>query len=409
MPIMKRRRWLLAAAILSLVLAACTSTASQRGSGTGTTAAAAGSGSGEPGGLRVVRHVWVIELENQGYAQSFGTPSADPYLAQTLPRMGALLENYYAIGHSSADNYIAEVSGQAPNIATQSDCPVWTPFPGAAVAGPYHQVLGEGCVYPAAVPTLGNQLSAAGRSWAAYLQDMGNDPARDHTVATARGPACGHPATWAVDHTQNADQGDQYAARHDGFTFFTSVTASQAFCAAHILSFRPLPSGLAQASTTPAFSFIAPDLCNDGHDSPCVTGAPGGLAQADAFLARWVPTIMAAPAYRDGGLIVITFDEGSDAAACCGETPGISPSHPNVPLPGKPTRPRPHRRGPAVPADPAGHRQHRGLQPLLAAALDRGHLRPAAPRRRGHAAGQVLRPGHIRLMKGRPAHRLCIR
>jgi hypothetical protein len=29
---------------------------------------------------------------------------------------------------------------------------------------------------------------------------------------------------------------------------------------------------------------------------------------------------MAAPAYRDGGLIVITFDEGSDAAACCGET-----------------------------------------------------------------------------------------
>jgi phosphatidylinositol-3-phosphatase len=332
-PIMKRRRWLLAAAILSLVLAACTSTASQRGSGTGTTAAAAGSG--EPGGLRVVRHVWVIELENQGYAQSFGTPSADPYLAQTLPRMGALLENYYAIGHSSADNYIAEVSGQAPNIATQSDCPVWTPFPGAAVAGPYHQVLGEGCVYPTAVPTLGNQLSAAGRSWAAYLQDMGNDPGRDHTVATARGPACGHPATWAVDDTQKAQKGDQYAARHDGFTFFTSVTANRAYCAAHILSFRPLPGDLAQASTTPAFSFIAPDLCDDGHDAPCVTGARGGLAQADAFLARWVPAIMTAPAYRGGGLIVITFDEGSDSAACCGETPGISPSHPDVPLPGK--------------------------------------------------------------------------
>jgi phosphatidylinositol-3-phosphatase len=334
-PSMKRRRWLLAAAVLPLVLAACTSTASQRGSGTGATAAAAGSGSGEPAGLRAVRHVWVIELENQGYAQSFGTPSADPYLARTLPRMGALLENYYAIGHSSADNYIAETSGQAPNIATQSDCPVWMPFPGAAVAGPYHQVLGEGCVYPAAVLTLGNQLSAAGRSWAVYLEDMGNDPARDHTVATARGPACGHPATWAIDDTQKAQKGDQYAARHDGFTFFTSVTANQAFCAAHILSFRPLPGDLAQASTTPAFSFIAPDLCNDGHDSPCVTGAPGGLAQADAFLARWVPAIMAAPAYRGGGLIVITFDEGSDSAACCGETPGISPSHPDVPLPGK--------------------------------------------------------------------------
>jgi hypothetical protein len=64
-----------------------------------------------------------------------------------------------------------------------------------------------------------------------------------------------------------------------------------------------------------------------------VTGARGGLAQADAFLARWVPAIMAAPAYRDGGLIVVTFDEGRDAAACCGETAG--PGHPNVPLPGK--------------------------------------------------------------------------
>ncbi|MGO9141647.1 MAG: hypothetical protein ACLP70_09390, partial [Streptosporangiaceae bacterium] len=124
--------------------------------------------------------------------------------------------------------------------ATQADCPVWMPFPRAVAAGPYRQVLGEGCVYPAAVPTLGNQLSAAGRSWAAYLQDMGNDPARDHTVATARGPACGHPATWVGDHTQKAEKGDQYAARHDGFTFFRSVTANQAFCAAHIVSFRPL-------------------------------------------------------------------------------------------------------------------------------------------------------------------------
>jgi len=48
-----------------------------------------------------------------------------------------------------------------------------------------------------------------------------------------------------------------------------------------------------------------------------------------------VPKIMAAPAYRDGGLIVITFDEGSDSAACCGEASGLRPDHPNVPLPGK--------------------------------------------------------------------------
>ena len=50
----------------------------------------------------------------------------------------------------------------------------------------------------------------------------------------------------------------------------------------HILSFRPLPGDLTRASTTPAFSWISPNLCDDGHDAPCVTGAPGGLAQADA-------------------------------------------------------------------------------------------------------------------------------
>ena len=213
--------------------------------------------------------------------------------------------------------------------------PVLDSLPGPVVARPYHQVLGEGCVYPAAVPTLGNQLSAAGRSWAAYLQDMGNDPGRDNTVSTARGPACGHPATGSIDRTERAERGDQYAARHDGFTFFRSITANPAFCAAHILSFRPLPGDLARAGATPAFSFLAPNLCNDGHDATCADGAPGGLAQADRFLAHWVPVIMAAPAYQDGGLIVITFDEGSDAAACCGETSGISPSHLNVPLPGK--------------------------------------------------------------------------
>jgi len=208
MPMTKTRRWMLAAALLPLTLAACTGGPARPGHGTGPAGRAAGPSSAASGGLTAVRHVWVIELENQGYAQSFGTPSADPYLARALPRMGALLENYYAIGHSSAANYIAQISGQAPNLASQSDCPVWTPFPGHAVAGPYHQVLGAGCVYPAAVQTLGGQLSAAGHSWTAYLQDMGNDPARDHTASTARGPACGHTATWALDHTQRAERTD---------------------------------------------------------------------------------------------------------------------------------------------------------------------------------------------------------
>ena len=85
----------------------------------------------------------------------------------------------------------------------------------------------------------------------------------------------------------------------------------------------------------PAFSWISPNLCDDGHDAPCVAGAAGGLAQAGAFLSQRVPKIMAAPAYQDCGLIVITFDEGSDPAACCGEASGFGPDDLNVPLPGR--------------------------------------------------------------------------
>jgi hypothetical protein len=285
--------------------------------------------------LAPITHVWVIELENVGYAQSFGQPSADPYLARTLPEQGALLTNYYAIGHNSAANYIAQISGQSPNLLTQEDCPVWVPTPNITVR-PYHQVLAPqgGCVFPASIPTLGNQLSDAKLSWTAYLQDMGNNPARDRTVATAQGPACGHPATWGIDHTQTATKTDQYAAKHEGFMYFRSVTANAAYCAAHVLSLRPLQSDLTAANKTPAFSWISPNLCNDGHDVPCVTGQPGGLRQIDTFLAHWVPLIMASPAYKDGGLILITFDEGSTKTACCGENSGLSSSHPSTLSPG---------------------------------------------------------------------------
>ena len=128
-------RWLLAAAVVPLVIGGCTSTASRTVAGTASVAP------GGHRGLSAVRHVWSSSWKTRGTRRASAPPAADPYLAKTLPRMGALLENY-AIGHASADNYIAQVSGQAPTLATQADCPIWIPFPGQVVAGPYHQVLG---------------------------------------------------------------------------------------------------------------------------------------------------------------------------------------------------------------------------------------------------------------------------
>jgi len=68
--------------------------------------------------LPPIRHVFVLLLENQSYGVTFGSQSPASYLARALPARGALLTQYYAIGHASLGNYIALISGQAPNLAT---------------------------------------------------------------------------------------------------------------------------------------------------------------------------------------------------------------------------------------------------------------------------------------------------
>ncbi len=69
--------------------------------------------------LPLIRHVFVIMLENNDYSATFGNPSADPYLATTLPSEGVLLPNYYGVGHFSNDNYTGFISGQPPNSITR--------------------------------------------------------------------------------------------------------------------------------------------------------------------------------------------------------------------------------------------------------------------------------------------------
>ncbi len=302
--------------------------------------ASADAAKAKPFRLPHVRHVFVIVLENEGYEATFEDPEADPYLARTLPAEGALLQDYYATGHESNDNYVALVSGQPPNAENQADCQVFSDFAGALEL-PGGIEGGEGCVYPANVQNIGTQLSAVKRRWKAYEQDMGNDPDRE----TA---ACGHPALDAVDETQKAQAGDGYAARHDPFVYFHSVIDEQAYCDAHVVALGSptgampaaalehetgLASNLAKVGTTPTFSFITPNLCDDGHDYPC-TNQPSGasaLADIDAFLETWVPKITGSPAFRRNGLLEITFDEAdtSDASSCCEEQPG-----PGSPLPG---------------------------------------------------------------------------
>jgi phosphatidylinositol-3-phosphatase len=269
-----------------------------------------------------VKHVFIIVLENKSFDTVFKPSSQAPYLAQTLVSQGLLLTAYYAIGHLSLPNYIALISGQAPNGTTQTDCTTYTDFISTQSLDADGQAVGTGCVFPAEVHTFADQLTEHGLTWRAYMEDMGNDPSSAQT--------CRHPMLGAVDPTQSGRVGDQYSTHHNPFVYFHSLIDSPD-CAANDVPLTELGRDLSSARTTASFSFITPNLCNGGHDDPCVDGSTGGLMAVNAFLQIWVPQILDSPGYKDGGLLVITFDEAErrDITSCCDE-----PSGPNVTAPG---------------------------------------------------------------------------
>jgi len=275
-------------------------------------------GAAAPNGLPPIRHVFILLLENQTFGVTFARSSPAPYLANTLTAKGALLTQYYGIGHWSLPNYLALISGQAPNADTQADCPALTEFQlTRSRLDANGQALGTGCIYPALVKTLAEQLDAAKLTWKGYMEDMGNDPNRE--TAT-----CGHSPLGGDELTHAATVKDKYAARHNPFVYFHSVLDDQARCDAHVVNLDKLPPDLRRVETTPNYSFITPNLCNDGHDAKCIDGKLGGFQAIDAFLRKWVPLITDSPAFKQDGLLIITFDEsdgrGPDAAtACCGE------------------------------------------------------------------------------------------
>jgi hypothetical protein len=120
---------------------------------------------------------------------------------------------------------------------------------------------------------------------------------------------------------------DLYATRHDPFVYFHSII-DHPTCQQNVVNLDRLSKDLRKASTTPAYSFITPDVCSDGHDATCADPTqPAGFAGINAFLSEWVPRIQASPAYDQRGAILITFDESETGAqSCCSEKSG-----PNTP------------------------------------------------------------------------------
>jgi phosphatidylinositol-3-phosphatase len=198
--------------------------------------------------------VALIVMENEEYGDIIGS-AATPYI-NSLARRYALASSMFAISHPSLPNYLALTAGSTFGINSDcTDCSV-------------------------AATSLPGQLSAAGISWQAFMEDL---PRPCFT-----GPQAG-----------------QYAKKHDPFLYFRPLLASSSQCA-HVVGLPQLAAE-EHGHSLPRFIWITPNLCHDMHDcSPAV---------GDRFLATLVPSLLAS--LGRNGLLFLTWDEGSSNEGCC--------------------------------------------------------------------------------------------
>jgi phosphatidylinositol-3-phosphatase len=295
--------------------------------------------------LPEIKHVFLIVLNGHGYEEAFGKDSTVPYLAKTLAAEGKLLANYFAVTQGGLANEVALLSGQGPTPQTALNCPEYAAIaPGTE--SPEGQVEGSGCVYPPTTETLPSQLIRAKLSWRAYVEDIANG------AAAGQPTTCRHPGLGGADPNAAALPGDAYQTWRNPFVYFAGLTESPQ-CAENDVGLEQLAPDLKEADKTPAFSYIVPNACHDGSDTPCAPEQPAGLAASEEFLKTVVPEITASPAYKEeGGLIAITFDQAprsgpaADSSSCC-----ATPEYPNLP---PPTSAEPPATGPVKPSGGGG-------------------------------------------------------
>lgn len=202
---------------------------------------------------------FVIVLENHEFDETIGNPEA-PFL-NGLAEGGALATRYYGITHPSLPNYMAILGGSTFGI--EEDCTAC-------------DVRGT---------SLPGQLSRAGIPWLAYMEGL------PHRCFAGAGEG-------------------SYVKRHNPFMYFKGIATESAYCR-HVVPATRLDADL-RRHTLPAFGWLTPDVCNDAHDC--------GIGDADRAMANLVPRLSSQ--LGPGGLLAITFDEGSSSLGCCGRPGG---------------------------------------------------------------------------------------
>jgi len=205
--------------------------------------------------------VYIVVDENQSYGSVIGSSSM-PYLNALANRYGLSI-NYFANTHPSIGDYFWLTTGQQ---ITNDDN-----FTGTV-----------------SVDNIVRQLNLAGKSWKAYAESL---------------PSVGYTG------------GDQYpyVKRHNPFAYITDVLNSQTQTN-NMVPFTQFSTDLAN-NQTPSYSFIIPNQQNNGHDCPASIPSctnTDKLAATDSWLKANIDPLLASPAFKQGGLLIITWDESID-------------------------------------------------------------------------------------------------
>ncbi|HVB27013.1 MAG TPA: IPT/TIG domain-containing protein, partial [Mycobacteriales bacterium] len=219
-------------------------------------------------------HIMLIMEENHSYHGTggvIGSPQA-PYIT-TLAQTYLSATSWYAPYHGSPKDYMALLAGNTAGSLT----------PGKQSPD----------------PTLVDELTSKGISWGAYFEAMPT------SCDTSNYPV-GSNAMTAL-----------YPPDHNPFLFYTSTRTATA-CLNNVPVAAPAsipdppndPFAQVMSSTSlPDFMFVAPDNCNEMH-SECPAGGNNEVSNGNAWLANNIPAIQASPWYQQGGVVIITWDEG---------------------------------------------------------------------------------------------------
>jgi hypothetical protein len=202
-----------------------------------------------------IKHVFLIMMENEQTSVIYGPAPYETKLANSYAWGGDANTNhgvgYYAVCHPSAPNYLALTSGMELQCGSDS----------------YNSYN---------VSNLGSLLDTANDSWIAY--------------AEGANVSC-----------QLYNSGE-YVVRHNPFTFYSNLggNTSGSACMTHDVPIANLTNDYPYNATPPAFTFVAPNVLDDGHSSSAAYG--------DSWLSTFIPKLIAAP-WFSSSVIFITYDE----------------------------------------------------------------------------------------------------